>query len=430
MRKNHLILILVPAVVIAALVYILLVPSRHEKISDRTIEDLTEIADSVLIIEEIAMEYGIPVDSFNIIRGRVGRNQNLSVILSEFNVGRSIIHEIANFSRDIFDARRIRAGNQWTLFLSRDSLNEPKYFVYEESPVEYITMSLYEPVNIGRNSKEVETVLKEGGAVINSSLWNAAVASDLSPLVAIKLSEIFAWNIDFFGLQKGDYFRAIYEEDYVEDSSVGNQRIKAALFNHMGREFYAIPFEQDSVLRFFDQDGNSLQRAFLKAPLRYSRISSGFSNSRMHPILRVRRPHHGVDYAAPVGTPVYAIGDGRVTETSYSAGAGRMIKIRHNSVYTTAYLHLRNFATGIKPNTWVTQGQVIGYVGSSGMSTGPHLDFRVWKNGTPVDPLRIESPPVEPVKEENLEEFKRIRDMWVERLDRQDRVDRLHAFAE
>jgi murein DD-endopeptidase MepM/ murein hydrolase activator NlpD len=430
MRKNRLILLLSSAVLAAAIVYIYISPFRQEKISGSEIDELTEQADSVMIIEEIAKEYGIPVDSFNIIRGRVSRNQNLSVILSEFNVERSIIHEIANFSRDIFDARRIRAGNQWALFLSRDSLNEPKYFVYEESPVEYITMSLYEPVNIGRNSKEIETVLREGSAVINSSLWNAAVSSDLSPMVAIKLSEIFAWNIDFFGLQRGDYFRAIYEEDYVEDSPVGNQRIKAALFNHMGREFYAIPFEQDSVLRFFDQDGNSLQRAFLKAPLRYSRISSGFSNSRMHPILRVRRPHHGVDYAAPVGTPVYAIGDGRVTETSYSAGAGRMIKIRHNSVYTTAYLHLRNFATGIKPNSWVTQGQVIGYVGSSGLSTGPHLDFRIWKNGTPVNPLRIESPPVEPVKEENLEEFIRIRDMWVERLEMQDRIDRLHAFAE
>jgi murein DD-endopeptidase MepM/ murein hydrolase activator NlpD len=422
MRKDYFALIIISAIIIAVVHFYLNPDYLRNKQADES-DVLTIITDSVPAPELIIKEYGIPVDSFIIVKGRVGRNQNLSVILSEFNIGGSIIHQISNFSRELFDARRIRAGNNWTLFLSRDSISEPKYFIYEESPVEYVTMSLYEPVNIDRNRKEVEPVVKEGAGIINSSLWNAAVSSDLSPVVAIKLSEVFAWNIDFFGLQKGDRFRAIYEEDYVEDTPVGNHRIRAASFNHMGRDFYAIPFEQDSIVRFFDQDGNSLQRAFLKAPLKYSRISSGFSNSRMHPILRVRRPHHGVDYAAPVGTPVYAIGDGRVTETSYSAGAGRMIKIRHNSVYTTAYLHLRNFATGISPNVWVTQGQVIGYVGSSGMSTGPHLDFRVWQNGTPVDPLRIESPPVEPVKHENIEAFGQIRDMWIDRLDRLEVAD-------
>lgn len=417
MRKDYFALILISAIIIAV-VHFYLNPGLLRNDQDGDSDDLIITADSVPVPEVVIREYGIPVDSFNIVKGRVGRNQNLSVILSEFNVGGNIIHQISNFSRELFDARRIRAGNSWTLFLSRDSINQPIYFIYEESPVEYITMSLFDPVNIDRNRKEVESVVKEGAGIINSSLWNAAVSSELSPVVAILLSEVFAWNIDFFGLQKGDNFKAIYEEDYVEDIPVGNHRIRAAWFNHMGRDFYAIPFEQDSTLRFFDQEGNSLQRAFLKAPLRYSRISSGFSNSRMHPILRIRRPHHGVDYAAPIGTPVYAIGDGRVTETSYSAGAGRMIKIRHNSVYTTAYLHLRNFATGIKPDAWVTQGQVIGYVGSSGLSTGPHLDFRIWQNGSPVDPLRIESPPVEPVKPENIEAFGQIRDMWIDRLGR------------
>jgi murein DD-endopeptidase MepM/ murein hydrolase activator NlpD len=420
MRRNYLALTIASAIIIAAIHFFIRPGYQRDK---EVHEEIFITADSLIVAEEVIKEYGIPVDSFEIVKGRIGRNQNLSVILSEFNVGGSIIHQISNFSREMFDARRIRAGNQWALFLSRDSLNSPKYFIYEESPVEFITMSLYDPVVIDRNRREVETVVREGGGTINSSLWNAAVSSDISPVVAIRLSEVFAWNIDFFGLQKGDNFRAIYEEDYVENTPVGNQRIRAAAFRHMGRDFYALPYEQDSVLRFFDQDGNSLQRAFLKAPLQYSRISSGFSNSRMHPILRIRRPHHGVDYAAPIGTPVYAIGDGRVTETSYSAGAGRMVKIRHNSVYTTAYLHLRNFATGITPNAWVTQGQVIGYVGSSGLSTGPHLDFRVWQNGTPVDPLRIESPPVEPVKPENMEEFLMVKEMWMERLGRLDIAD-------
>ena len=416
MRKDYLALIIVSAVVLAVLFFFVKpIFQQEQKVPEN--EELIVLADTIPV-QEIIREYGIPVDSFNIIKGTVRRNQNLSVILSEFNIGGSIIHQISNFSRDLFDASRIKAGNQWALFLSRDSLSQPKYFIYEETPVDYITVSLNDPVVIDRNRKEVETVVKEGAGVISSSLWNAAVENDISPVVAMQLSEVYAWNIDFFGLQKGDNFKAIYEEDYVEDMPAGNHTIRAALFTHMNRDFYAIPFEQDSVLRFFDQDGNSLQRAFLKAPLKYSRISSGFSNSRMHPILRIRRPHHGVDYAAPIGTPIYAIGDGGVTETSYTSWAGRMIKIRHNGVYTTAYLHLRNFATGIKPNVWVTQGQVIGYVGSSGLSTGPHLDFRVWRNGTAIDPLRMESPPIEPVKEENLDEFNRIRDMWIDRLAR------------
>jgi len=292
----------------------------------------------------------------------------------------------------------------------------PYYFVYEPNQVEYVKVRLYDTIHIERRSREVQQVMKGVSGSVTSSLWNALRESQASPVLAIELSEIYAWSVDFFGLREGDSFRAFYYENYVDTNSVGIDGIKAAWFRHMGREFYAIPFEQDSVLSFFDQDGNSLRRTFLKAPLRYSRISSGFSHSRMHPVLRVRRPHQGVDYAAPVGTPVYTIGDGRVIETSYSAGAGRMVRIRHNSVYTSAYLHLRNFEPGIKPDVWVRQGDVIGYVGSTGMSTGPHLDFRVWRNGHPVDPLRIESPPVEPIKQENIEAFNRIKEMWMERL--------------
>ena len=414
MRKDPIFLILVSAIILL-IIHFLLLP----EISGETeTEEMIEIAETLPEIIDIEREYGFPVDSFNIVRGHVRRNQNISLILSEYNVDRSTIHQIAGFSRDLFDVRRIRAGNPWALFLSGDSLNIPRYFVYEDGPVEFVVVNLANPVNVERHSKKVDLIAREASGIINSSLWDAARSNDLPPVIAILLSEVFAWNIDFFALQKGDYFRAIFEENYVESIPAGGHRIKAAHFSHMGRDFYAIPFQQDSVTGFFDQDGNSLRRAFLKAPLRYSRISSGFSHSRMHPILRIRRPHHGVDYAAPVGTPVYAIGDGMVTETSYTPGAGRMVKIRHNSVYTSAYLHLRNFEKEIRPNVWVKQGDVIGYVGSSGMSTGPHLDFRMWRNGQPVDPLRIESPPVEPVREENLEAFNRVKEAWMDELNR------------
>ena len=182
----------------------------------------------------------------------------------------------------------------------------------------------------------------------------------------------------------------------------------AAWFEHAGTEFYAIPLIQDDIESYYDLEGNSLRKAFLKAPLRFSRISSRFSNSRMHPVLRIRRPHHGVDYAAAVGTPVLAIGDGRVTSASYDKSNGRIVRITHNSIYSTAYLHLSRFGTGIKAGKYVKQGDIIGYVGSSGLSTGPHLDFRFYKSGQAVDPLKVDAPPVEPVSEENSEKFRKI----------------------
>ncbi len=381
-------------------------------------EDITNVVAEPPESGIIFNEYGIPADEYETIEGRILRNQTLSSLLGGYNVNASLIHQAANYSRELFDVRRIRAGERYRIFYTNDSLSIPRYFIYEPNAVEYVKVNLYEPVHIERGSREVTRKMKDISGTISSSLWNAIGEAGSPLILAIELSEVYAWTIDFFGLQNGDAFKAFYYENYIDSTAFGFDKIEAAWFKHMGREFYAIPFEQDSVVGFFDQDGNSLRRTFLKAPLRFTRISSGFSHSRMHPVLRVRRPHHGVDYAAPVGTPVYAIGDGRVIETSYSAGAGRMVRIRHNSLYTSAYLHLRNFEPGIRPDVWVRQGDVIGYVGSSGMSTGPHLDFRVWKNGQPVDPLSIEAPPVEPVREENIENFTRVKRIWMDRLDR------------
>jgi len=211
--------------------------------------------------------------------------------------------------------------------------------------------------------------------------------------------------VDFFGLQKGDSFKVIYEESFIDDESLGTGRIFGAQFTWAGKTTTAIPFIQAGNESFFDSDGNSLRKAFLKAPLRFSRISSRFSSSRFHPILRIRRPHFGVDYAAQVGTPVQSIGDGRVVAAKTENGSGKMVRIVHNSVYSTAYLHLSRFGKDIFPGAFVKQGDIIGFVGSSGLSTGPHLDFRFYMNGSPVDPLTIEAPPVEPVLEENREKF-------------------------
>lgn len=409
--KKDFILLLSLSLLIAFLLHYFFIPRQVV-----FTEPYTDETDSLEIILEIRREFGIPVDSFEIERGRVQRNQNIVSILSQFGLRNGLVNRLSNIPREVFDPRRIRAGNNWNAFLTPDSVPVLRYFVYEHSPVDYVFFDFTDSLVVEKRAKEVTTVVKEGSGIINSSLWVSMIENELNPNLAIYLSEIFAWTIDFFGLQKGDHFKIIYEENYVDDKPVGIGKILAGSFTHSGTENFAIPFVQDSIKHYFDFDGNSLRRAFLKAPLRYSRISSRFSHGRMHPILKIRRPHFGVDYAAPIGTPVFAIGDGRVIETRNDAAAGKMIKIRHNSVYTSGYLHLRNYERGITTGAYVKQGDVIGYVGSSGLSTGPHLDFRIWRNGHPADPLSIESPPVEPVKEENMEDFIKTRDYWLGRL--------------
>ena len=231
------------------------------------------------------------------------------------------------------------------------------------------------------------------------------IESGASPSLALSLSDIYAWTIDFYGIQKGDKYKLIYEDLVVDGKSIGFGKILSAWFVNEGKENYAFYFVQDSIGDYFDLSGKNLKRAFLKAPLSFSKITSRFSNSRMHPVLRIRRPHHGVDYAAPKGTPVQTIGAGTVIACGWSGGGGKTIKIKHSNDYVTSYMHLSGFAPGIRNGSRVNQGEVIGYVGSTGLSTGPHLDFRVYKSGTAIDPLKMESPPAKPVNKENIGDF-------------------------
>lgn len=368
---------------------------------------------------EPRMMYGFNVDTLTVVSETVKHNQFLANILLGYNVDYTTIDRLARETRRIFDVRKMRQGHNYSVILTNDSVPKARYFIYEISAIDYVVYSLKDSIHAWRGQKEVETRIETAYGVINSSLWNAMVASKTDPNLAISLSDIYAWTIDFFGIQKGDYYKVIYENVYVEGERIGIGRVLAATFNHFGKDQYAYYFVQDSVGEYFDNEGNSLRRAFLKAPLNYRRISSTFSNSRLHPVLKIRRPHHGVDYAAATGTPVMSIGDGVVEYTKWdNKGGGNVVRIKHNSVYSTAYLHLQKFGPGIKRGIRVKQGQVIGYVGSTGLSTGPHLDFRFYKSGSPVDPLKVESPPVEPVKATNMERFNVERSHWLQALDK------------
>lgn len=377
-------------------------------LNNRIYDDFEEITEAPLP----ELRFGLPVDSFHVVEGKIKPNQNLGDLLTGFGVSMADVDKLARNSAEVFDVRRIRSGNNFYIFQSLDSARTARFLVYENNRIDYVIFSLTDSLNSFTGQREVEVVQKTAWGVINSSLWNALVQNGLSPILAVELSEIFAWTIDFFGIQKGDRFRVMYEEQFVDGVSVGVGPVHAVEFEHMNKVYSAYRFYQDDRFEYFDREGQSLRKAFLKSPLKYAaRVSSHFSHGRMHPILKIRRPHHGVDYAAPAGTPVLTIGDGIVQERGYQAGgAGNFVRIKHNSVYTTVYMHLRGFGPGVNKGSRVTQGQVIGYVGSTGLSTGPHLDFRVYMNGSPIDPLRMEAPPSEPVKPDNFVGFAALRD--------------------
>jgi murein DD-endopeptidase MepM/ murein hydrolase activator NlpD len=400
MKKNLVLLVLSIAVLLVVSTTLLIV---YEDFPEAPI---AEVSHTAVIQHKIPRLFGLATDSFTIEKGKIGRNQNLGQILAQFNLPDHSLAQLLQYAGKSFDLRKMRVGNPYTVFLSKDSAARLQYLVYEHSPVDYVVFDFNDSVKISVKQKEITTIQKKAEGEIHTSLWDAIKQSSMNPMVALQLSDIYAWTIDFFGLQIGDKFTVVYDELYVDSVSIGLGQIYGASFTHGGRDLLAIPFKQDSSLSYFDGEGNSLRRAFLKAPLHFfSHISSRFSNSRLHPILKIRRPHHGVDYAAPIGTPVYSIGDGRVVSATYQGGEGRMVKVKHNGVYTTTYMHLSRFASGIQAGKFVTQGELIGYVGSTGLSTGPHLDFRVYKNGAPIDPLKMESPSVDPVKPENKTAF-------------------------
>jgi murein DD-endopeptidase MepM/ murein hydrolase activator NlpD len=361
--------------------------------------------------------FGIPVDSFNIIRGKIRANSFLSEILSEYGVTPRETDLIIRNSRSIFNVRGIKSGNNFTILTQSDSTARLRYFIYENDPTLYYIFSFNDSLHITPFRVNPRTEIKFSTLTIETSLWDALIGKGLNPELAVDLSDIYAWTVDFFGLQKGDRFRFIYEENFIGEKAIGTGRIIGAEFISAEKEIYALPMIQQGKESYYDSQGNSLRKEFLKAPLHFSRIASGFSSARMHPILRIVRPHFGVDYAAPAGTPVYSIGDGTVISATFEQESGRIVRIKHNSVYTTAYMHLSGFANGIASGVKVKQGDVIGYVGSTGLATGPHLDFRFYMNGYAVDPLKVEAPPVEPVMDENRAKFEKIKSVVVGLLD-------------
>lgn len=331
-------------------------------------------------------------ETFSGLMGRLGLGSKDSYVLSEA-------------VDSVFDVRKMRAGNSLEAYYATDSTRSLEYVVYHNDRVRSTVFKCRDSLYAWIYDKPVVSERRITDVTINSSLWNDMRAAGASPLLIVNLADIYAWTVNFFGLQEGDRFRVIYDQTVCDGEVVKIDSVEFALYDSGKFRAGAIRFDQgDGGNKYWNEKGESLRKAFLKAPLQYTRISSRFTYKRKHPITGKVRPHTAVDYAAPTGTPVHSIGDGTITLCGWDgSGGGNRIKIRHMNGYETCYMHLSKFASGMKAGVRVAQGDVIGYVGSTGHSTGPHLDFRVWKDGTPIDPLSMISPPSEPLKSENLD---------------------------
>ncbi len=363
--------------------------------------------------------YGIIADNYRTESGTIAQGETLGKLLGRYGITAATVDRLDKAAKEVFPLRQIRADRPYTVFMAQDSVGGERldYFVYEKDLIEYVVFGFKnDSVTITQGQKDVTIRREVRSSVIESSLWGAIMRDSLPYALAAELEEIYQWTVDFFGIQEGDNFTVIYDEKLIDTTHVGIGQIWGAKFNHAGKEVYAIPFQQGDKVQYWEHNGASLRKQLLKAPLKFTRISSRFSRSRLHPVHRVYRPHLGVDYAAPSGTPVHAVADGVVSFKGWSGGGGNTLRIKHAGNLETGYLHLKGFAKGINKGTRVKQGDLIGYVGSTGTSTGPHLDYRIWKNGTNIDPLKVPQEPAEPIAEKNKAEFEAIRDRIVAEL--------------
>ena len=373
---------------------------------------------------EPTLLYGIDIEGYTIENDTVRMGETVGGILGRRGISPVMVDRLDKASKEVFPLRQIRADNAYTTFTRSytDSLGDHSvvdYVVYHRNAIDYVVFGFVgDSVSVTCGARPVEVERKKCRATINSSLWGVIMEQNLPYALAAEFEDIYQWTVDFFGIQAGDSFAVVYDEKFVDGKSVGIGRIWGAEFNHGGKQYYAIPYAQEEgKLRYWEANGESLRKQFLKAPLKYTRISSKFSKSRFHPVHKVYRPHHGVDYAAPSGTPVHSVADGTVVFAGWDrGGGGNTLKIKHAGNLETGYLHLKSFAKGIRKGTRVSQGQLIGYVGSTGASTGPHLDFRIKKNGTPIDPLKMPQEPAEPITAAHKERFEAIRDRVIAEL--------------
>ena len=360
-----------------------------------------------IIQEKIIKQFGYTLNNYHVVKDTVESGDSFGTILEKNNLFYPQIYNIVQKAKQVYDVRKINIGKPYTILFSKDSLRSPQLFVYQPNLIDYVLVSLTDSLWAEKKSKAVQLIDFEAEGTINSSLSETMEDQKLSPLLSNELSEIYAWTIDFFRLEKGDNFKIIYSAKYVDDSIyVGLNRIHSAYFEHRKKAFYAIEFETDpkrGIFEYFDEKGKNLRRAFLRSPVQFSRISSRYNLKRKIAYYGRVRPHLGTDFAAPVGTEIRATASGTVVKSGYTRGNGNYVTIKHNGTYSTQYLHMKR--RGVKKGQFVRQGDYIGSVGMTGNTSGPHVCYRFWKNGRQVDPLRQKLPEAKPISQELKDKY-------------------------
>jgi len=380
------------------------------------VEESSLEVNAVIKVPEPIIEYGFEADTFLVIKNEIQSGESLGKILNEFGVSYSQIDVIARATRKTeFDVRYLKAGHSYAMFCVQDTSGREnaEIFIYEEDKINYIVYDFRDTLKFYRAQKPIEVRLIEDAGIIEkgSSFFLSGAAVGMSDrLCEIISDEIYCWTLDFRHVQPGDRFKVLYEAKYLEGEFVGVGDVKAAYFNHLGEDFYAFPFSDTGFDDYFDQDGKNLRKFFLKTPVKNSRISSRYSRNRFHPVQKRWKAHKGTDYAAPRGTPIWSTADGVVEAAKYTKYNGNYVKVRHNGTFTTQYLHMSKIAKGVRIGTHVKQGQTIGYVGSTGLATGPHVCYRFWKNGEQVNPFKSKLPPSDPISSNSRATFELFRD--------------------
>ena len=415
-KKKGLLTDIFVAIAIAAAFIIAFSLYENDTLADYLDEDPDE--EIVHEVQTKDFKYGFETNSHHFESGTIQYNQFLGDILIDNGISYSTIAELETKAKDIFDVRNIRAGKRFKLIKKDSCQDKALAFIYEPDPLRYIIYDFQDSVSIRIVDKEFSVVRESASGEISSSLWQSMTDQNINPGVIDLMEDALASSVSFYHTKVGDKFKVIYERKYIDGEPVSLGKMLGAYYKNKHGEYYSVHYENDLYTGFYDMEGRPSKKAFLKSPIKGSaRISSRFNRRRLHPIKKRRIPHLGTDYAAPYGTPIMAVADGVITKTSYTKNNGRYVKMKHDGTYETQYLHMQRFAKGIRPGVNVSQGAIIGYVGSTGLATGPHVCFRFWKNKKQIDHLRENFPPAEPMPEAELPAFYNHRDVIRQQLD-------------
>lgn len=385
-------------------------------------EDTLDSEDLQAVVEPDELyEFGFNLNDYIVKRDTIKEGDSFGAILQRNNIAYSKIYQIADRAKDSYDVRKLQKGKPYTLLCSKDDLQTPECFIYQENNVDYVVIHFADTIVTYKEKKPISLVEKEASGIIYNSLSETMQSQGLPYQLINDMSDIYAWSINFFKVQKGDNFKIIYKERFIEDSIyAGLESIESAYFEHKGEKFYAFKYMTDSVrgsYEFFDENAKSLKKAFLKAPVKFSRISSKYNlNRRIAYYGYALRPHKGTDFAAPIGTEILATANGTVVESTQRGGNGKFVKIKHNDTYSTQYLHMK--AQNVKQGQYVKQGDVIGWVGMTGNTGGPHVCYRFWKNGAQVDPFQEKLPTTESIPEHLKKDYLNFLEPHKKRLDK------------